>query len=197
MNGRGDDTMTMFQGYGHIVDFFTSFDWWKTEPHDELVNGGNYCLAKPGEVDAVYFPRAGSVTVESEPGKYEGTWWNASTGEKGRSALVNVIATSWTSPAAPGGTDWALLLRGGSRNEMLQHVSCTVFNRRVRHGFGGVLEGENIQPPARIPEFHGLESHDAVMSWAAIPYNPNMNSARPADNKITWWPSTVNEIGGA
>jgi len=28
MNGRGDDTMTMFQGYAHIVDFFTSFDWW-------------------------------------------------------------------------------------------------------------------------------------------------------------------------
>ena len=34
--------MTMFQGYAHMVDFFTSFPWWKTEPHDELVNDGNY-----------------------------------------------------------------------------------------------------------------------------------------------------------
>jgi hypothetical protein len=36
VNGRGDDTMTMLAGYAHMVDFFTSFEWWKTEPHDEL-----------------------------------------------------------------------------------------------------------------------------------------------------------------
>ena len=68
MNGRGDDTMTMFQGYAHMVDFFTSFDWWKTEPHDELVNNGNYCLAKPGEIYAVYLPHAGNVTVRTSAG---------------------------------------------------------------------------------------------------------------------------------
>jgi len=28
-------------------------------------------------------------------------------------------------------------------------------------------------------------------------YNPNMNSARPADTKMTWCPSTVNEIGAS
>jgi hypothetical protein len=28
-------------------------------------------------------------------------------------------------------------------------------------------------------------------------YNPNSNSARPAATKMTWRPSTVNEIGGA
>ena len=37
-NGRGDDTMTMLRGYAHMVDFFTMFEWWKTEPHDELVH---------------------------------------------------------------------------------------------------------------------------------------------------------------
>ena len=41
--------MIMLKGYEHMVDFFTSFEWWKTEPHDELVNNGAYCLAKPGE----------------------------------------------------------------------------------------------------------------------------------------------------
>ena len=48
INGRGDDTMIMLKGYAHMVDFFTSFEWWKTEPHDELVNNGAYCLAEPG-----------------------------------------------------------------------------------------------------------------------------------------------------
>ena len=111
MNGRGDDTMTMFQGYAHMVDFFTSFDWWKTEPHDELVDNGNYCLAKPGEIYAVYLPQGGNVTVQLQPGRYAATWWNAATGE--RVPLPSLLATapSWTSPAAPGSGDWALILQ--------------------------------------------------------------------------------------
>jgi hypothetical protein len=110
MNGRGDDSMTMFQGYAHMVDFFTSFEWWKTEPHDELVNNGNYCLAKPGELYAIYLPHGGNVTVQLEAGRYEGAWWNAETGEKTILAPFNASSTSWTSPAAPGTNDWALLL---------------------------------------------------------------------------------------
>ena len=111
MNGRGDDTMTMLQGYAHMVDFFTSFDWWKTEPHDELVSGGNYCLAKPGEIYVVYLPRAGAVTMQLQPGQYSGTWWNAATGEKTALPSVNVSVSSWTSPVAPESNDWALLLK--------------------------------------------------------------------------------------
>lgn len=113
MNGRGDETMTMFTGYAHMVDFFTSFDWWKTEPHDELVNDGNYCLAKPGEMYALYLPHAGNVTVRILPGRYEGTWWNAGTGEKTVLRSFNVTADSWTStsPAPVGSNDWALLLQ--------------------------------------------------------------------------------------
>ena len=111
MNGRGDDTMTMFKGYAHMVDFFTSFDWWDAEPHDELVNNGNYCLAKPGETYAVYLPHAGYVTVRIQPGQYGATWWEAATGRQIALPSFNVTAPSWTSPAAPGEGDWALLLR--------------------------------------------------------------------------------------
>ena len=111
MNGRGDDTMTMLQGYAHMVDFFTSFDWWTTEPHDELVSDGNYCLAKIGETYAVYLPHGGRVTVRVEPGPYRATWWEAATGKRIALPLVNATASAWTSPAAPGGGDWALLLR--------------------------------------------------------------------------------------
>ena len=110
MNGRGDDSMTMFQGYAHMVDFFTSFEWWKTEPHDELVNNG-YCLAKVGEIYAVYLPHGGNVAVQIEAGSYDAEWWDAGTGERVSLAPVRVANGWWTSPTAPGHDDWALLLR--------------------------------------------------------------------------------------
>lgn len=109
MNGRGDDTMTMLLGYGHMVDFFTSFEWWKTEPHDELVNSGLYCLAMPGEIYAIYLPKGGKATVKLEPGAYQATFVSALSGEK---ILLPVAqGTPWTSPEAPDRNDWALLLQ--------------------------------------------------------------------------------------
>lgn len=108
MNGRGDDTMTMFLGYGHMVDFFASFEWWKTEPHDELVDSGAYCLARPGEIYAAYLPNGGKVTIKLEPGSYEATWVSALSGDK--VTLPVVEGPSWTSPEAPDHHDWALLL---------------------------------------------------------------------------------------
>ena len=36
INGRGDDSMTMLEGYGHIVDFFTALPWWRLEPDNEF-----------------------------------------------------------------------------------------------------------------------------------------------------------------
>jgi hypothetical protein len=109
MNGRGDDTMTMFLGYGHMVDFFTSFDWWKTDPHDELVDQGAYCLAKPGEIYAVYLPKGGQVTLKLEPGNYDALWFSALSGEKITLPVANGAA--WTSPETPDQNDWALLLQ--------------------------------------------------------------------------------------
>lgn len=108
MNGRGDDTMTMFVGYGRMVDFFTSFAWWTTNPHDELVNNGNDCLDDPGKVYAVYLPHGGDVTVQLQPGQYRTHWFSAMTGEK--IDLGTVEGGSWKSPVAPDHNDWALLL---------------------------------------------------------------------------------------
>ena len=109
MNGRGDDTMTMFLGYGHMVDFFTSFEWWKTNPHDELVNNGNYCVADPGKTYAIYLPHAGDVTVQLGGGRYKAYWFSALSGEK--IDLGDVQGPSWKSPSAPDRNDWALLLQ--------------------------------------------------------------------------------------
>jgi len=106
------------------VDFFASFEWWKTEPHDELVNNGAYCLAKPGEIYAVYLPirpMCGSqenfdyqkvcldITIKLEPGTYEAKWYSATTGEI--VPLPAVQGSLWTLPKPPGWLDWALLLK--------------------------------------------------------------------------------------
>ena len=109
MNGRGDDTMTMFLGYAHVVDFFTGFDWWKANPHDELVNNGNYCLADPGKLYVIYLPNGGDVTIQLQSGHYTAYWFSAMTGEK--IDLPPVEGASWTSPSAPDRNDWAILLQ--------------------------------------------------------------------------------------
>ncbi|MGO8677023.1 MAG: DUF4038 domain-containing protein [Limisphaerales bacterium] len=116
MNGRGDDTQSLFLGYGHIVDFFTSFEWWKTNPRDDLVDNGNYCLAEPGQVYAVYLPRGGKVKVRLEPGIYEAEWYNATSGQR-VPIPHGASGPTWTSPAPPDYSGWgdsqdlALLLR--------------------------------------------------------------------------------------
>ena len=107
MNGRGDDTQTMFLGYGHIVDFFTGFEWWKTNPHDELVNQGDFCLADPGHAYAVYLPHGGKVTVRLEPGSYRAEWFNANSGQRIPLA-EDATGPSWTSPDPPDDSSWAI-----------------------------------------------------------------------------------------
>ena len=107
-----------------MVDFFTSFEWWKTEPHDELVDNGAYCLAKPGEIYAVYLPMrpacgsgedfgsqkaCGNVSLKLEPGTYDAKWFSAVTGEI--VPLPTVQGPVWTVPKPPGWLDWALLLK--------------------------------------------------------------------------------------
>ena len=109
VNGRGDDTMIMLQGYSHIVTFFTGFEWWKTEPQDDLVTNGAFCLAERGKLYAVYLPRGGTVTVKLAPGRYQATWFNPRSGKP--IALPPADGPDWTSPKAPDDGDWALVLK--------------------------------------------------------------------------------------
>jgi hypothetical protein len=109
MNGRGDDTMTMLRGYEHMSDFFTSFEWWKTEPHDELVDTGNYCLAEPGQIYVAYLPRGGKVTIHLQGGPFSATWFDPSSGKK--TPLPPATGPLWTSPSAPDANDWSVLLQ--------------------------------------------------------------------------------------
>jgi hypothetical protein len=108
INGRGDDTMTMLVGYRRIERFFRAFEWWKTEPHDNLVEGGAMCLAEPGKQYAIYLPSGGRTTVHLAPGTYRARRYNPRSG--GWYALPDVVGPVWTSPELPEGGDWALLL---------------------------------------------------------------------------------------
>src|SRR5581483_9431655 len=108
VNGRGDDTMAMLRGYAHMVDFFTSFEWWKTEPHDELVNPGNYCMASPGDIYVAYLPHGGWVTIRLQSGRYTAQWFDPASGKK--LELPPAEGPIWTSPTAPDNRDWAILL---------------------------------------------------------------------------------------
>jgi hypothetical protein len=110
VNGRGDETMIMLRGYAHMVHFFTSFEWWKAEPHDELVDNGAFCLAQAGKLYVVYLPRGGNSVVKFEPGRYEVRWFNPRTGEFSKAGIAE--GSTWTSPVAPDNEDWVLLLTG-------------------------------------------------------------------------------------
>ena len=48
LNGWGDDSMTLFAGYGHMVAFFTALPWWTLEPDNRLigVDAKSYARAK-------------------------------------------------------------------------------------------------------------------------------------------------------
>ena len=116
--------MVMLKGYAHMVDFFTNFDWWKADPHDELVTGGAYCLAKPGEIYAVYLPLRPlggvseslefkrdyrDVTIQLESGPYEATWFDPLSGEWIPAGTVQ--GPNWKLPKTPVWHDAAMLLK--------------------------------------------------------------------------------------
>jgi hypothetical protein len=69
VNGRGDDTMIMRKGYAYMVHFFSSFQWWKLDPHYNLGKNGLFCLADPGRLYVMYLHRRGTVTAKLEAGR--------------------------------------------------------------------------------------------------------------------------------
>jgi hypothetical protein len=109
LSGRADATMLLLEMQSHMVDFFQNFPWWTADPHDELVDHGAFCLARPGEVYAVYLPRGGRATVKLAPGRYDAHWFHCRDGVVSR--IGRVTGPTWTCPKAPDLDDWAILLK--------------------------------------------------------------------------------------
>ncbi len=108
INGRGDDSMVMLNGMSHMVDFFTSFEWWKLEPHDELVDTWAYCLAEPGRRYVVYLRTGRPVDVRLEGGEYHAEWFNPRTGRRSSAGVAQ--GPIWKTPPSQDNADWALTL---------------------------------------------------------------------------------------
>jgi hypothetical protein len=54
INGRGDDSMVMLQGYGYMVDFFTSIPWWTLNPDDDLIRQPDRPAVTPEPTHIIY-----------------------------------------------------------------------------------------------------------------------------------------------
>ena len=108
VNGRGDETMTMLTGYGHIVDFFTAFDWYDCVPLAKSVEGPACCLGKPGDLYILYFRAGGRATVHLTEDRFQGRWFNPRTGQW--QGTYQASGPVWTTPPAPDDNDWVLWL---------------------------------------------------------------------------------------
>lgn len=66
--------------------FMESLPFWEMEPHNEIVTEGTaFCLAKPGEVYALYLPAGGDIDIAlQESETYECEWWTPDNGKDGR-----------------------------------------------------------------------------------------------------------------
>lgn len=86
INGRGDKSMTMLQGYKHLKEFFEAFEWRKLEPSPELTNGG-MCLAEPGVRYVLYLPNGvessalPTLDIQGNPASYRMRWYNPRSGQ--------------------------------------------------------------------------------------------------------------------
>ncbi len=93
--------------------FMESLPFWEMDSHDEVIESGTaFCLAKPGEVYALYLPTGGSVTVSLPANRnFEIAWWNPANGRDGRfqnGRQVNGGLRRFTPPADG---DWALRIQ--------------------------------------------------------------------------------------
>jgi hypothetical protein len=124
INGRGDDTMTMLELYGHIYDFFTSITWWELQPdtsfvtsvkpHPSATPGGKPAPAtfaarnKEGDLAAVYVRDGGVVTLKGEllKDQLKPLWFSPRDG-----GMRNARALREKIFRTPTAEDWVLLFR--------------------------------------------------------------------------------------
>lgn len=123
ITGRGNDEMTMLEGYARLRAFFEKFPWWKLEPHPDLVSGESkalpvaesgktiaaaLCLAQPGGRYVIYLRQGGTATMKLAPGTYSVRRFNPRTVEY--KSLGAASETPWTTPAVPDTEPWVFLL---------------------------------------------------------------------------------------
>jgi hypothetical protein len=124
ITGRGDDTMTMLDGYARLRRFFETLPWWNLEPHPEIITGESQalpvpensrplaaalCLAQPGERYVIYLRQGGSASLQLNPGGYAIRRFNPRSGEWKQLGRVT-SGPIWTTPAVPDTENWVFVL---------------------------------------------------------------------------------------
>jgi len=108
-------------GMAHMARILRSLDWWRLEPHPELVveNPSRYCLAVPGEVYVMFLRWGGAVKLDLTP--YESTtftcqWIDLVTEQAHKpgelkGGAIHVIKTPEDFPGVRKEKDWILLVK--------------------------------------------------------------------------------------
>lgn len=94
---------------GGTQAFMESLPFWEMQPRNDLVTGGlAFCLAKPGQVYAIYLP-AGERVIITLPNNEEFIleWWNPANGKNGRFQNVTQVKGGKVRLDPPGKGDWA------------------------------------------------------------------------------------------
>jgi hypothetical protein len=109
ITGRGNEAMTMLEGYARLRAFFERLEWWKLEPRQDLVGEKTLCLAEPGRVYVVYLPHGGVAELKLESGAYQVERYDPRTDKS--EPLPEAAGDKWTSPRLPKNETWAFVLR--------------------------------------------------------------------------------------
>jgi hypothetical protein len=89
INGCGDDSMKLLEGFAHIVTFFESCDWWSAKPNEDVLQQHNaYCLADEGNLYIVYTAVPQNIELELPAGAYELHWYNPRKGHFSEQQIV-------------------------------------------------------------------------------------------------------------
>lgn len=90
--------------------FMESLPFWEMEPANEIVQSGRaFCLAKRGEVYALYLPEGGKVVVDLPADQeYAVGWWNPDQGRSGKLTPESRTSGGRQTLAAPAAGDWAV-----------------------------------------------------------------------------------------
>jgi hypothetical protein len=107
---------------GFMARFLRSMEWWKLEPHPELVSeyAARFCSAEPGRNYVVYARWGGTLKVDlrpsSEADKFQYTWIDLTAGTERRTGTVQgggmrEFHAPEDYPSAPQHKDWVLHVR--------------------------------------------------------------------------------------
>lgn len=101
----------------YAIEFFRKYlPFARMRPDNQLISDPqNYCLARPGEVYAVYLPEGGTADLRVKEGDYQVRWYNPRSGGALQRGTVERLRgpgrVSLGQPPSHADQDWAVLIR--------------------------------------------------------------------------------------